>query len=85
MKYLCIVLLSMSLCGCAGATKIVKVPITIPCQIQVPPEPHYPIDDLRPGDGADVVAKSYVATVAGQREHINILNMLITSCNKTLT
>jgi hypothetical protein len=37
----------------------------------IPPEPHYPVQDLRPGDSRDKVAKAYVATVRGQHDYIH--------------
>jgi hypothetical protein len=39
----------------------------------IPPEPRYPVADLRQGDGADKVAKAYVATVHGQHDYIESL------------
>lgn len=37
----------------------------------IPPEPRYPVADLQQGDGADKVAKAYVATVQGQHDYIH--------------
>lgn len=44
---------------------------------QIPPEPHYPVQDLRPGDKPDKVAKAYVATVHGQHDYIENLKRIL--------
>lgn len=45
-----------------ACTKTVYVPTGCP-RPQLPPEPRYPVADLRPGDAPDKVAKAYVAAL----------------------
>jgi hypothetical protein len=54
-----IILLCICLTACA---KTVYVPTQCPAP-KLPPEPHYPVADLRPGDSPDKVAKAYVASL----------------------
>jgi hypothetical protein len=49
-------------------------PIIAPCRKPIlPPEPHYPIKDLKHGDKPPTVVKAYVATVQLQQDYIGIL------------
>jgi hypothetical protein len=59
------VLLVLLLTACSA-----HMPVGCP-KPNIPPEPRYPVQDLRPGDKRDKVAKAYVATVRGQHDYIH--------------
>jgi hypothetical protein len=40
------------------------------CTIKLPPEPHYPYKDLKPGDDPDIVFKAMAATIILQNDVI---------------
>lgn len=66
---LIVVCLIMSAC-----TTETPIKVTVPSQkVTLPPEPHYPIKDLRSGDSTAKVVKAYVATVRMQQDRIEIL------------
>lgn len=84
MKIILVVIILSALLLVACATKppeIVKVPVMVKCPIAIPPEPHYPIADLKRGDTPDTVVKSYVATVKLQQIHINDITTRMRVCN----
>jgi hypothetical protein len=70
-----IVVLASLLGGCTATQ---PVHVTAPCpKVNIPPEPHYPLQDLKQGDSRAKVAKAYVATVKGQQDYIQQLKHIM--------
>jgi uncharacterized lipoprotein YajG len=70
MKPLVLLIPLILLTGCATQ----PLQVTAPCPaVNLPDEPHYPVQDLKRGDSAATVAKAYVATVQLQEGYIGEL------------
>jgi hypothetical protein len=80
MKYLFLMAI-LFIAGCASSTKVVQVPVMVPCALTIPEKPIYPIRNLVTGDSPDVVIKAYVLTVKTQEAFSNELLARMKSCN----
>jgi hypothetical protein len=70
-----IIALAVCLSGCASTQPL---QVTAPCpKVVIPIEPHYPIQDLKPGSSPPTVAKAYVATVQMQHDYIEELRHIL--------
>lgn len=66
-----IIIMCAALTACA--TKPVYIPLSKPCVMpKLPPEPHYPISDLKHGDSPDKVIKAYAATVQMYKDQLRM-------------
>jgi hypothetical protein len=75
--------LDISACSWMHAPTTANIPIAVPCK--APPgiaRPHLQISDLKDGDGADVVMKSYVATVETLKGYSIYLETLLNGYRK---
>lgn len=67
--YTIIILLGACLGGCT-TTKTVYVPTPYP-KVTIPPEPRYPLQDVKPGEPADKAHKAAWATIVMQHDYIH--------------
>lgn len=72
-RYMLYLFLVLILAGCA---KPVYIAAKCPAPT-IPPEPHYPIADLKPDDGHAKVAKAYALTVHRQHGYIVELKKIL--------
>lgn len=64
-----IIILAACLGGCASTRPL---QVTAPCpKVTIPPEPYYPIKDLKKGDKHDKVAKAYAASFGLAYDYIH--------------
>lgn len=65
----------MLITGCATTH-----PVVVGCHPKLPSEPHYPVQDLKPGDKPATVAKAYVVTVGLQHDRIQLQDRALKGC-----
>lgn len=71
-----IIMLAVLLLTACATTKNIPVPVRCP-KPNIPAEPYYPARDLKQGDSAATVVKSYVATVYLQHSYIETLEHIL--------
>lgn len=70
-----LLLLCLILTACSHPSTA-YLPVPTPCNRETaPPEPRYPVANLRQGDKPSAVAKAYVGTVRLQQGYIKELKM----------